>query len=169
MSPIERSEPKNLLDAGQRLYEISPAQLVQSLHLPSDTKVIIHTERQLIGKEAEQTNSRLSQSNASCYFDWTFRPDGTFGPTPGGRANINAFVIMNYGTISYYSIFKAYGRAETPYLSVKGVHQGRLPVLSDPGQKKLVYDTEHATQELIEKAVSKVLGKLNGRSLTQGL
>ena len=167
LTPTQRSQPANVLDAGQRLFELDPKQLIASLMLPSDTRVTIHTEAQLIGKQAEQTNSRLSPSNASCYFDWTFRPDATFGPTPGGRANIFARWIVNYGTLSFYSIFKAYGPSGNPYLTVKGVHQGRLPVLSTSEQKKPIYDTQNATRELVENAVRKIHDKLNGQSLIQ--
>jgi hypothetical protein len=165
LDPSQRSMLQNILDAGQRLYEMNPKQLVASLMLPSDTRVVIHTESQLTDKQAERTNNRLSSSAASCYIDWTFRADAAFGPTPSGA--INALVLRNYGVISYYSVFKAYGATGGPFFSLKSVHQGRLPVLVGSDERKPIYNTVFGTRELIQNSARKIRDKLNGRSLIQ--
>jgi len=165
LDPSQRSLLQNLLDAGQRLYEMNPKQLVESLMLPGDTKVLIHTERQLTGKVADRANNRLSSSPASCYMDWTFRADAAFGPTPSG--SINALVIRNYGMVFYYSIFKAYGASGGPYFSLKSVHPGRLPVLLGSNPRKPIYNTPFATREVVQNSARKIRDKLKGRSLVQ--
>ena len=160
-----RSKPWNLLDPAQRLHEMNAIQLISSLDLPADTKVFIHTETRLRGKQAEQDNNRLSPSNAICYMDWTFRPDSSFGPTPSG--SINALVIRNYGQLSFYSVFKAYGSTGGPYLVVKSLQAGRLPVISLPRHGTPTYDTANATGELVQGAAKRIRNKLNGQALGQ--
>jgi hypothetical protein len=165
LNSAERSIPKNILDPGQRLYQMSSSELIAALALPSDTKVVIHTEKELLGKQAEKTSARLTPSDATCYMDWTFRPDTVIAPTPLG--SINALVIRNYGQLSFYSIFKAYGATGGPYLTVKGLHRGRLPVLSGKDERMPVYDTAFGTHELVQNAAAKIRLKLNVPSLTQ--
>ena len=165
LTPLERSLAANVLDAGQRLYEMNPKHLVTSLSLPEDTRVVIHMETQLAGKQAEKANVRLSSSDAPCYLDWTFRPDSMFGPPP--RGNTSVFFRENHGQSSFYSVFKAYGMASTPYFAVKGVHRGHLPVISGPEEKKnFVYDTAAASSDVIDHAAEKIKDSLKGRSLT---
>lgn len=164
LTPAERSEPKNVLDAGQRLFEIDPKYLVASLQLPIDTRVVVHTENQLVGRAAEQSSSRLSRSSAPCYIDWTFRADSMFGPPP--YKNYSAFFTEDHGQLFYYSILKAYDVDPQPYFFVKGVHRGHLPVLGRPqGTKIVIYDTQSGTQQLVDHAAEKIKDKLKGRNL----
>jgi hypothetical protein len=160
--PIERSAAANVLDPGQRLYEIDPRQLVSELSLPADTKVTIHFERLLNGKEAEKATKRLDASTATCYFDWTMRGDSMFGPPP----KPTVFFTENHGQSSFYSMFKAYGPGATPWFEVRGVHRGHLPVLEGPdASKRYVYDTAAATTQFFAHAAEKIRDKLKGRSL----
>ncbi len=166
LTPLERSAATNVLDAGQRLYEIDPKHLVSSLSLPDDTRVFVHTETQLLGKQAEKATTRLNPSDAPCYMDWTFRPDSMFGPPP--TPNTNVIFRENHGQSSFYSVLKAYRAASAPYFTVKGIHRAHLPVISGPEERKhFVYDTVAASTQLIDHAAEKIKDNLKGRSLIE--
>ena len=166
LDPFERSAVFNVLDPGQRLYEIDPKQLVSELALPADTQVTIHFERRLNGKEGEKAKTRLHLSMADCYFDWSIRGDAMFGPPP----KPNLIFSENHGQSSFYSTFKAYGSGATPWFEVRGVHRGRLPVIDGPDKsKRLAYDTAAATTQFIAHAAEKIRDKLKGRSLVSAV
>lgn len=166
LDPFDRSAAYNVLDPGQRLYEIDPKQLVDELALPADTQVIIHFERRLNGKEGEKAKARLHQSAAACYFDWSIRGDAMFGPP----SKPNLIFSENHGQSSFYSTFKAYGSGTTPWFEVRGVHRGRLPVIDGPDKsKRLAYDTTAATTQFIVHAAEKIRDKLKGRPLVSAV
>jgi len=145
------------MDAGQRLHEMQPAQLIASLGLPLTTTVFIHTESLVPGKSVESALSRIAKSKAGCYIDWVFRPDSMMLPPP--RENL--FLRTDEAQLFYYSIFKYFASLDAHPVIVKGVHRGKLRVLS--GTRKghdFVFDTAMGTNSMIAHASEKILDNI---------
>lgn len=161
LSPVARSQLSNVLDAGQRLYEIDPKQLKAEFGLPEDTVVTVHHERSLSRIEAEKSKIPLNNSDTECYIDWIFRADAGVLPSP----NKTIIFSENHAQMFFYSLFRAF-RSGQPLIRVKGIHRGRLPVLSGTQKDKLwVYDTVDGTRQLISHAAEKVRDNLGPISL----
>lgn len=162
LSPLDRSRLGSILDAGQRLYEIEPSQVRTEFSLPDDAPVTIHHERSLSRAEGEKATSPLEAGGSACVIDWIFRADAAWPPAPEKTIVFRE----NHAQMGYRSFFRVFQGGKM-VLSVKGVHRGRLPVLSGTQADKLwVYDTLDGTQQLISHAAEKVRDNLGTVKLT---